>query len=42
MRVLGRSSFENLQKWLDFISEQRGNDILIVLVANKLDLKERR
>jgi hypothetical protein len=28
-------------KWLDYAREERGEGVLVVLLANKLDLKDR-
>ncbi|EGR31760.1 ras oncogene family protein, putative [Ichthyophthirius multifiliis] len=36
------SSFQNLNKWLDYVREERGKDVLIVLLANKIDLADQR
>lgn len=36
--LTSRSTFEGLDKWLDFVRETRGQDSLIYLVGNKLDL----
>jgi Ras-related protein Rab-6A len=37
-----RSSFENLDKWMDFVRDTRGIDeALIFIVGNKSDLEER-
>lgn len=37
-----RSTFEHVQKWVDDARNHRGNDIMIVLVGNKLDDEEKR
>jgi Ras-related protein Rab-6A len=39
---LDRSSFENLNKWIEFVREERGNEALIVIVGNKFDLEDKR
>ena len=31
------STFKNVVKWLDYVREERGNEVLIALVANKID-----
>lgn len=41
-RILVRSSFEHVQKWVEDARNYRGNDIMIVLVGNKLDDEEKR
>lgn len=40
--LLVRSSFEHVQKWVEDARNYRGNDIMIVLVGNKLDDEEKR
>lgn len=37
-----RKSFENVQRWVDDVHAQRGNDVLIVIVGNKSDMEEER
>lgn len=39
---IDKASFDNLNKWLEFVREDRGNNILIVLLGNKSDLEEAR
>lgn len=36
-----KTSFEGIDKWLDFVRESRGHDALVFLVGNKADLAER-
>ena len=36
-----RSSFDNLDRWLDFVRESRGPDASIFVVGNKSDISER-
>jgi 50S ribosomal subunit-associated GTPase HflX len=36
-----KTSFEGIDKWLDFVRESRGHDALVFLVGNKADLVER-
>eukprot|EP01015_Nassula_variabilis_P003288 TRINITY_DN1206_c0_g1_i5.p1 TRINITY_DN1206_c0_g1~~TRINITY_DN1206_c0_g1_i5.p1 ORF type:complete len:136 (-),score=36.25 TRINITY_DN1206_c0_g1_i5:42-449(-) len=40
--VTNPNSFQNIPKWIEFVKEERGNDVLIVLVANKIDAADRR
>lgn len=37
-----RNSFANTEKWIDDVRAERGNDVIIVLVGNKVDLNEKR
>jgi Ras-related protein Rab-6A len=37
--VTNRKSFENVQKWIQTVSEINGKDIHVALVANKVDLE---
>lgn len=37
-----RASFLNTSKWIEDVRNERGNDVIIVLVGNKTDLSERR
>lgn len=39
---LDRASFLNTSKWIEDVRNERGNDVIIVLVGNKTDLSERR
>ena len=39
---LERQSFENVNKWISEAKNHRGDDIMIVLVGNKLDDEENR
>lgn len=38
----GRQSFLNTSKWVEEVRTERGSDVIIVLVANKTDLVEKR
>lgn len=38
----GATSFENVGKWIDDVKAERGSEAFICLVANKLDLVEKR
>ncbi|KAJ9550420.1 hypothetical protein OSB04_014465 [Centaurea solstitialis] len=40
--VTNRSSFLNIAKWIKEVREERGTDVIIVLVANKCDLLKKR
>jgi len=35
-------SFVGVSKWIDDVRSERGNDVVLVLVANKCDLAEKR
>lgn len=39
---LGKTSFNNVTKWIDDAKAIRGNDLLIILVGNKIDVAEKR
>jgi GTPase SAR1 family protein len=39
---IDRVSFENTAKWIDDVRSERGNDVIIVLVGNKTDLRDKR
>lgn len=38
----GRASFLNTTKWVDDVRNERGDDVIIVLVGNKTDLNDKR
>ncbi|KAK4685729.1 hypothetical protein P7C73_g4407, partial [Tremellales sp. Uapishka_1] len=38
----GRTSFLNTTKWVDDVRNERGQDVIIVLVGNKTDLNDKR
>ena len=40
--IVDRASFLNTSKWIEDVRNERGNDVIIVLVGNKTDLSERR
>ena len=40
--ITNRASFLNTSKWIESVRNERGNDVIIVLVGNKTDLSERR
>ncbi|CAE7665936.1 RABH1E, partial [Symbiodinium microadriaticum] len=37
-----RASFLNTSKWIEDVRNERGSDVIIVLVGNKTDASERR
>jgi GTPase SAR1 family protein len=37
-----RASFLNTSKWIEDVRNERGNDVIIILVGNKTDLSDRR
>jgi Ras-related protein Rab-6A len=37
-----RASFLNTSKWIEDVRNERGNDVIIVIVGNKTDLSDRR
>ena len=37
-----RASFLNTSKWIEDVRNERGNDVIIVLVGNKTDMSEKR
>lgn len=37
-----RNSFLNTSKWVDDVRNERGQDVIIVLVGNKTDLNDKR
>ena len=39
---IDKDSFKNVTKWIDDAKAIRGNDLMIILVGNKIDLAERR
>ena len=39
---VGKQSFTNVNKWIDDAKSIRGNDLLIILVGNKIDQAEKR
>lgn len=40
--ITSRESFESTTKWIHDVREQRGNDVVLVLVGNKTDLADKR
>lgn len=41
-RLADRTSFNNTTKWVDDVRNERGQDVIIVLVGNKTDLNDKR
>ena len=39
---LDKASFNNVNKWIDDAKAIRGNDLMIILVGNKIDVAEKR
>ena len=39
--VSNNNSFKSVQKWIDDVKNQRGEGVIIALLANKVDLEER-
>lgn len=40
--ITDRKTFDNLEKWINEVKLERGNDVIIVLVGNKSDLNNKR
>merc|ERR1711977_165462 len=40
--ITNRQSFSSVQKWHDDVRAERGSEVIVVLVGNKTDLKEKR
>ncbi|KAI5451957.1 GTPase Ryh1 [Naganishia albida] len=40
--ITNRISFQNTTKWVDDVRNERGQDVIIVLVGNKTDLSDKR
>ena len=40
--ISNRASFLNTSKWIEDIRNERGNDVIIALVGNKVDLSDKR
>jgi len=40
--ITDRVSFNNTTKWVDDVRNERGQDVIIVLVGNKTDLNDKR
>ena len=40
--LIGRASFEAIDRWIEDVKNERGEGVIIVLVGNKSDLSEKR
>jgi len=40
--ILDKLSFTNTEKWIEDVRSERGPDVIICLVGNKSDLKDKR
>jgi Ras-related protein Rab-6A len=40
--ITNKQSFLNTNKWIEDVRDERGNDVVIMLVGNKIDLQDRR
>lgn len=40
--ITSKKSFENLEKWINEVKLERGEDVIIVIVGNKSDLNNKR
>merc|ERR1712167_515264 len=40
--ITNRDSFGNITKWYDDVRNERGDEVIIVIVGNKTDLKDKR
>jgi len=40
--ITNKASFNNVTKWIDDAKAIRGNDLMIILVGNKIDVAEKR
>ena len=40
--VTVKESFENLERWLKVVQEHKGDDVIMLLVGNKIDIQEKR
>ena len=39
--IVVKTSFDSLTKWIEDVRLERGNDVIIFIVANKIDLENR-
>jgi GTPase SAR1 family protein len=39
--VTNKSSFKSMQKWIDDVKNQRGEGVIITILANKIDIEDR-
>jgi len=40
--VTNRQTYSNLKRWINDAKTARGNDVIIVIVGNKIDLEAKR
>jgi len=40
--ITNQNSFKSISKWVEDVREERGNDVVIMLVGNKSDLQDQR
>jgi len=40
--ITSEESYEGITQWIDFMKEYRGDDLMIVVVGNKIDLEKDR
>ncbi|ORX57623.1 ras-domain-containing protein [Hesseltinella vesiculosa] len=40
--ITNRQSFNNASKWIDDVRAERGSNVILVLIGNKIDLKDSR
>lgn len=40
--LTSRASFENVKKWVEAVREERGDDVVIAVAGNKVDLTSKR
>ncbi len=39
--VTSKASFKSVQKWIDDVKNQRGEGVIIAVLANKIDVEDR-
>lgn len=39
--VTSKGSFKSVQKWIDDVKNQRGEGVIIAVLANKIDVEDR-
>ncbi|KAG7698017.1 hypothetical protein KL930_001679 [Ogataea haglerorum] len=39
--ITNKESFQNVSKWFDYVKQERGSNVLIILVGNKSDLENK-
>lgn len=40
--LTGQDTFKQVDKWVEDVRQERGNDVIIMLVGNKTDLADKR